>query len=720
MKQVININFQGRVVPIEVSAFDLLKNYIDSLSRHFANELGKEEIINDIESRIGELFQERLKNGVTCITDEDVNAVIKSMGRPEDFDSEEEPSTAQNSKTEQSSTSQSYQNTNTTATHKRLYRDENSKVLGGVCAGVANYFGIDSVIVRILTVVFIGVTFLPYIILWIALPSTASTEIGGTRKKFYRDTDDKLIAGVCSGIANYFGINVWVPRVLFLLPFLSVAFHLSHWGFMNVPGFFSFSFSPGALIVYIILWLVIPEATTTAEKLEMKGEKVDMNSIKNSVMEEMKGVQQRAEKFGQEAKAFAEEKGKTLGTDINNTFTKNRKSLGDVIVIIIKAFAYLIIGFVAFVLVITLFAIAIAAVGVFPFKNFVINDGWQNVYAWGTLLFFIGVPVIGVITWIIRRLAKIKKGSGVLRFTFISLNIIGWVCAVLLVASIAKQFKYESDLPEETVSLSNPTVSKLEITSPESWSRHNHSFHIGFFTNEDTFYANNIHFRIIKTTSDSFKVTVLRFANGATLNTANNTASFIEYPLLQTDTLLQTCKGIAISRANKFRNQRVVYTIYVPVGKHIKIDQSVWDNHFDFQFNVSWDNDDDNWEDYWGNEEHGWTTNIEYIMKADGLYKLDGTKAGSNDDDDDDKPTVNITNGSVDIHDNNSSIKINSNGVVVTPKEGNAIQKTTDSLKQIIEKQKDSLEKERQKFPKPIHQDAFMAPVGLSRFNSLM
>ena len=84
MKQVININFQGRVVPIEVTAYDLLKNYTDSLNRLFANEEGKEEIINDIESRIGELFQERITKGATCITDDDVKAIIKSMGSPEE------------------------------------------------------------------------------------------------------------------------------------------------------------------------------------------------------------------------------------------------------------------------------------------------------------------------------------------------------------------------------------------------------------------------------------------------------------------------------------------------------------------------------------------------------------------------------------------------------------------------------------------------------------
>src|SRR6187431_2398917 len=147
MKQVININFHGQVVPIEVSAFELLKNYTDSLSRYFANEEGKEEIINDIESRIGELFQERLKKGATCITDEDVNAIIKSMGRPEEFDGEEQKvASTLGAKTDESSSSTGSQSTGT-GTHKRLYRDENHKVLGGVCSGLANYFGTDAMIV---------------------------------------------------------------------------------------------------------------------------------------------------------------------------------------------------------------------------------------------------------------------------------------------------------------------------------------------------------------------------------------------------------------------------------------------------------------------------------------------------------------------------------------------------------------------------------------------
>ena len=86
MKKVININFQGRVVPIEEYAYDILKQYVESLRRFFADEEGRDEIINDIEGRIAELFAETLKKGNTCITEEDVNAIIKSMGRPEDFE----------------------------------------------------------------------------------------------------------------------------------------------------------------------------------------------------------------------------------------------------------------------------------------------------------------------------------------------------------------------------------------------------------------------------------------------------------------------------------------------------------------------------------------------------------------------------------------------------------------------------------------------------------
>src|ERR1700755_3603590 len=89
MKKIININFHSRVIPIEESAYEILQQYIESLRRYFAHEEGRDEIISDIENRFAELFSESLKKGAACITDADVNAIITSMGRPEELEAEE-------------------------------------------------------------------------------------------------------------------------------------------------------------------------------------------------------------------------------------------------------------------------------------------------------------------------------------------------------------------------------------------------------------------------------------------------------------------------------------------------------------------------------------------------------------------------------------------------------------------------------------------------------
>ena len=89
MKKVININFQGRILPIEEMAYENLKNYIESLSAYFEKEEGKDEIINDIECRVAELCEDRLKKGAVCITEDDINLIIESIGRPADFEAQD-------------------------------------------------------------------------------------------------------------------------------------------------------------------------------------------------------------------------------------------------------------------------------------------------------------------------------------------------------------------------------------------------------------------------------------------------------------------------------------------------------------------------------------------------------------------------------------------------------------------------------------------------------
>lgn len=710
MKQVININFQGRVVPIEVSAFDILKLYTDSLNRYFANENGKEEIINDIESRIGELFQERLKKGATCITDEDVNAIIKSMGRPEDFEEVEADNTASAGASSAENQNANSSNAGSGATgfeyikSKRLYRSESDKVIGGVCSGLANYFGIDVVVVRIIFAILFfsfGFGLLPYIILWVAVPSTASTQIGSPRKKLFRDNDDKIIGGVCSGIANYFGINVWIPRVLFLLPFLSFVFRWNNNNWGDFPDIFNFSVSPGALFVYIILWLVIPEATSTAEKLEMKGEKVDMNSIKNSVMEEMKGMQHRAEKFGKEAKTFAAEKGQVLGAEIGQVSKRSGKSLGDIIALLFKIFAYFIIGSIAIALVIGLFAFGVASVGLFPAKDFLLSAGWQNAFAWGTLIFFIAIPIIGIITWIIRRLANIKTNRKVMRSSFVGLWLVGIVSFVGLIISIGQDFRSNSPINEEQITLVNPSVNKLELTalSPDKKYFRNNWYSMKPFEviEDDTAYVRNVTVEIVKSKTDSFMVTILKLANGEDKRTAQKNASLINYNAYQSDSLLVLERGVPINKTDKFRNQRVIVTVYVPVGKQVRVDESVaWGNNI--HFSGPWNND---WDLETVDVERGWNRNTDYIMKENGLYTLDGTAA-----DEYKNGNPSKKKSGIEIRDGKTNITIDENGIIINDGEDNyryndeTRQKTIDSIKSEMNRdqqsRKDSIQKIKQ------------------------
>src|ERR1044071_6490245 len=211
MKKIININLSGRVIPIEDSAYEKLQVYIESLRRYFANEEGRDEIINDIESRIAELMSEKIRKGSAAITDEDVNEIIASMGRPEDFDAEAAETA---SATSTQNTQQEYSSAQTKRRRRRLYRDSSDKFIGGVCSGIANYLNTDPAIVRILFAIItfggFGLGFLVYILLWMFLP--VSDMEGYAGKRLYRNPEDRVIGGVAGGLAAYFNMRTSTVR----------------------------------------------------------------------------------------------------------------------------------------------------------------------------------------------------------------------------------------------------------------------------------------------------------------------------------------------------------------------------------------------------------------------------------------------------------------------------------------------------------------------------
>ena len=642
MKKVININFQGRVIPIEESAYDMLKQYVESLRRFFANEEGRDEIINDIEGRIAELFGESLKKGSTCITEDDVNKIIASMGRPEDFEDEEGKVKSQlgGEEQKQNTGGSNYEYSSAIPPRGRLYRDETDKILGGVCSGLANYLRVDPTIVRLVFALIsfgAGTGILLYILLWVILPSKSLLNTSST-KRLYRNPEEKVIAGVASGIASYFDIAVWVPRLIFAFPLvvgiITSIFKSAFWFDVDpFPGIVFGSFGGTLFVVYAVLWAVIPEAKSASEKLEMRGEKVDLNTIKNTIQEDLEGFKTRAEKWGGEFKDKAQEFGKEFGSTVSQKGQQFGSEAGYVakrggsrivraLGIMFKAFFLFIAGIIAFALLVALLAFMVAGVGVFPLKNFFLEGFWQNFLAWATLALFLGIPVIAFITWIIRRIMGVKSSNRYLGFTFGGLWFIGLVCGGLLAASIARNFDARAR-DKQDYTITQPVSGKLIVNVPDTKVKvYGRWFKMDGILNmtDDSLFLNNVRLRIVKSTDSIYHINAYKYSNGTDEGAALRNVKEINYGINQQDSLIFLDRGFSLQKGTKFRNQSVTVTMQVPVGKRIVIKGAVSRRLNSFHISTGrndWDFDED-----WNND-YGWSSDVEYIMTPGGLERVD-------------------------------------------------------------------------------------------------
>ena len=203
MNKTININLSGIIFHLDEDAYNLFKRYLTEVKNALESQEGREEIILDIEARIAELFAERLEQSRhEVITIDDVNFICDTLGAPNDFTEEEESN----------------------ETHHKETKSE---------------------------------------------------------KRLFRNPDEKVIGGVSSGIGAYFGVSIIWIRVIFLLLLFTTGI-----GFLS----------------YVILWAAIPQAKTTAQKLQMKGEPVNLSNIEKSVKEELNGVKERFGEFRNESK----------------------------------------------------------------------------------------------------------------------------------------------------------------------------------------------------------------------------------------------------------------------------------------------------------------------------------------------------------------------------------------------------------------------------------
>lgn len=175
MKKTLTVNLGGTVFHIDEDAYQLLDKYLSNLREHFKHEEGSEEIMNDFELRISELLNARVRLGFEVITIENVEEVIKRMGKPEEiFASEDESENKEEQK------APIYQESKETTDKKQLMRDPDNRILGGVAAGIAAYMNWDTTAVRLIMILLLFIphsTFfivVAYIICWLVMPQAKS------------------------------------------------------------------------------------------------------------------------------------------------------------------------------------------------------------------------------------------------------------------------------------------------------------------------------------------------------------------------------------------------------------------------------------------------------------------------------------------------------------------------------------------------------------------
>ena len=268
---------------------------------------------------------------------------------------------------------------------------------------------------------------------------------------------------------------------------------------------------------------------------------------------------------------------------------------------------------------------------VLPLKDYFIQGFWQNMMAWSVLLLFIILPVVGLLTWLIRRIIGVRRGSNYLGYTFGSLWVIGLISFIFLAASISRHFSTRNGISQD-IPISAPAKGKLIVKVDDSkpyylesdwmgmnWNRKGPFFDIS----DDSMTLNTVRVNVVKSKDSSWHLQLQKLSRGNTTAEAGHTASEINFQIEQQDSLLVLGRGFAIKPREQFRNQQVLVVIEMPVGKKIFMSSNL-DEYRWFSINRKWRNNGINID--FDDDEYrydGWDSDAEYVMTEHGLEKTD-------------------------------------------------------------------------------------------------
>jgi phage shock protein PspC (stress-responsive transcriptional regulator) len=671
MKKTININFQGQLITIEETAYHLLNQYIVSLKVYFGRDAEGNEIVNDIENRIAELFGNRLKHGIPCITDDDVTVIIDTIGRVEDFDEiDEEP--ALPPPHPKGSTMTPPLPTVDDEPRKKLYRKTNDKILGGVCSGLAHYLKVDPVFVRLGFVFLSSLLFWVYIIMWIVLlgkelPNNVS-------KRLYRNPNDRFIGGVCGGIAAYFRIDTWIPRLIFLLPLLFnmlglVRIPLNLFSHTMFSSSFPFNFTSSVNLslagIYIILWIIVPKAVTVKQKLEMMGEEEYLRTIRETMNDNV--AHSRSSRVNAAASATVSDPVKPVESitvvddsidkqtdteNINNATAQGaipppppphtsyasaqpqRSGCLSFLIGMVKVAFFAIVGIIVAGFMISLFTLIFTGAKLVPLQSLFIDAGFEHTLLWVSIILTLLIPFVGVIIWIVRRVMK-SKSRPAIGFVVAALWFVGIVAGLTLGFNITRKFSIDS-LQETNIELTTPTTNKLYIDMARYSSDYfsvtpgTSNFIIGphrfgedeintlpfYNVDEDSLLFNNIDLRI-KTSKDTlFHVKTIYSSFERNYKSAKANLKEFDFTLEQNDSVLWIPQFFKTPKEQGYRKQFVVVEIYVPSGYKLEVS----DELEDYQQRISSDAMRRRYgRDYGYRNSLEWNSNEEYLLEDETL-----------------------------------------------------------------------------------------------------
>ena len=484
MNKTIIININSIVFHIEEDAYDTLRSYMIDIKKHFGNSAESKEILEDIENRIAEMFSERIQTGrKEVINLEDVHQVIDQMGRVSDFEGNEETTFEE----EQGYTPREAQNSPIESFGKKLMRDPDDKIFGGVCSGLAHYFAIEPIWIRLLLVLFF------------------------------------LLGG--SGV-----------------------------------------------LVYFILWIVMPMAETRADKMAMRGEKPNLQNFKKNFDEEVKGF----------SDTFS-----ATGERIGNGARTAGNVLGGCLGLIGKMIAWLMLIFAGLNIFGALIVYVFHMMNIFglenpiyfpPLKGLAANDA---IIALTFGFLAIAIPFFALFLWLTRILFKTDKVNSYLSLTMFAAWLVSIIGIIYYCIAASQDFREKSTInvrkniqPQEIYHFTEKDIRVLDASEQDSLKS---KFHIQLDGQDLRNYLHNninIYFERIDSLSQPY-IQYSYSAKGKTYQLASERARDIAYEAIQEGRNLLFPSHFFLRKNALEREQQVIVTVYLPQGSKVVLQQEI-------------------------------------------------------------------------------------------------------------------------------------------------